>query len=124
VKKDKESVSLFPELAKWKSPEERIAEKDRQAVAYFQRIRDDRAAKWREARRLVRSLPPITRQGVMAYWQSDVWLPREAYYLMGLLHKITKRHESPWAWLRQRRQLYLIGRGRLPKEVAAKILQQ
>ena len=119
IAKDKEQVGLFPELVKFQTAEERIASAEKELAQWSQRQRDLKAACWRKARKKLNKLPPLTRAGLLKYWQDEsIWTPREPNYLLDEIHGILHRGENPWRRLRIRRQAILLGLGRLPKSVA------
>jgi DNA-directed RNA polymerase subunit F len=116
VAKELAQVALFPELAKYRTVDERLAASEDDVAAYFKKLRSFQATKWREARLELAKLPEISRKGVLRYWQSDSWMPRDSVTLLGLLREV-KKGKSAWRILRINRQLKLIGEARLPRSV-------
>lgn len=115
VAKDKEQIGLFPELARYQSAEERIANQDAGFAHYWQELRDGRARNWRQARAELLTLPPIRRAGLAAYWQR-ARCPGDPVYLLGMIRDARKPAGSFWARLARLRRLELVGAGRLPRE--------
>lgn len=122
VKREQESVALFPELARYQTVEDRIADIDSDEVKTVLKMRTHYAASWREARRKLAALPAISRAGVMRYWQDEqIHLPRDAAYLLGIIREVEMGKRSIWRDLRIRRQLQLMWQGKLPRSVAQAI---
>lgn len=94
IQRDLDSVALFPELARFKTPEERIERMDEAGRAYWQDMRNFRARKWREARRQIRELPEHLRQQVLAYWNktNGFHCPFDPHYLLDHIHQLTRKH--------------------------------
>lgn len=90
VEKDKESVALFPELARHQSADERLAEMAQETAAYFKQIRDHHAQVWRRCRRHLRSMPEPVRQAILSIWNAS-WMPGSSTYLASLI----RRHTLP-----------------------------
>jgi hypothetical protein len=87
VKRDHQSVALFPELVKYQSVEDRIKEMDSRAGAFHRRFRKNEADTWRQARAQLRQLNPIARHGLLLYWAQ--WGgPSCPTYLLGKLRQI------------------------------------
>lgn len=117
VQKQKDAVALFPEMARDQTAEARLDRIDAENRAYGQRLRDHTAATWRRARATLRALPSITRQGILAHWQSQAYFPREAHYLADYIWQVMHRHKNPWRDMRILRQFSLVREGRLPRTV-------
>ena len=123
VQRDKDAVPLFPEMVKHHTADERLRAMEVGAVEWHCEMRASRAATWREARRRLYALPPLTHAGVLRYWSSDSWIPRDPSYLADLIHGVTHRHECCWRMLRIRRQMKLVREGRLPRTVLQAIIR-
>ena len=118
VAKEKESMALFPELARYQSAEEKIAKQDDMVAGFAESFRADAARKWREARKALNTLEPITRAGLLRWWQSETnHMPREPYRLADCIHGIKQRGESYWRRLRINLQFRLIREGKLDRSV-------
>ena len=118
VAKDLESVALFPELAKYKSAEEKMDLQDQMVYGFAESFRAHAAAGWREARKNLKELPPISRAGLLRYWNDpNVWLPRDPAYLLEAIRSVKLGRESYWRRMRIKKQYQLIRDGRLPKSV-------
>lgn len=85
VRRDKDSVALFPDLARHNTAQERVEQIDADNAAMVQRWRDIEAQTWKRSRRLLRSLPELLRATITAKWQAG-WLPGSASYLADLIH--------------------------------------
>ncbi|HEY1171069.1 MAG TPA: hypothetical protein VGH19_06820 [Verrucomicrobiae bacterium] len=117
VAKEKDKYALFPELVTHTSAEERVDSLEKHCAQFNQDWRERWAVNWRRARAKVNELPPITRQGLLRYWNHpEIQIPRDPVFLLGAIHTITVYHQSPWHQLRIRRQLQLIGDKRLPRD--------
>lgn len=117
VQRDKDSVPLFPELVKHKTAEERVDANEVHRRDWQSEERNRRADAWRKARRMLRELPAITRQGLLRYWNGPASLPRDPSYLADAMWGINHRGENPWTAMREARQVKLAGEGRLSKEI-------
>ncbi len=113
VEKDKESWGLFPEYVKHTTAEERLAALAVHREEWLQDMRDHKAAKWREARRELRALPPLKQSGLRRYW-AQCRMPGDPVYLISLVHQ-AKKGVSYWGKLAYLRRMYLVGQGRLPR---------
>ena len=119
VKRDRDDVPLFPELARYSADDtDALAQRQHEMDTYShdlcQSLRDHLARNWREARRDLRALPAITRAGLVRYW--NVFRgPSAPVYLLGHLHEERIRFRGGWEKLRQQRQFVLAGQGRLPR---------
>ena len=120
VKNELEKVALFPELARWQDPVKKMDEQDQVALDFITRQREFAAAKWRQGRRDLKTLPPIVAQGIKAWWQSDCQFPRDPVFLTSAIHLAKKGH-SYWRRLRILKQFQLIRDGLLPKSVIQSI---
>jgi predicted DCC family thiol-disulfide oxidoreductase YuxK len=115
VRREADAVPLFPELARWKSPSERLDAMDTESAARIQHWRDFQARSWRRARAELKTLRPLQRAGVLAYWRARI-VPAQAGFLLGLIHETTRRHRCFWRSLGnlRRLRLYAMGRGPIP----------
>lgn len=102
VDRELAKVPLFPELARFRTVEEREQNLAREHAAYARQLRSFRAAKWREARAELATLPAVTAAGVRTLWQA-AWYPGDPCYLMGVIRKAKAGH-SAWTTLRQAAQ--------------------
>jgi hypothetical protein len=117
VQRDMDSVPLFPELVRFDSAEERLEAIEGDLREWNQSHRDIVAKAWRRARRELNTLQPITRTGILRYWNSGAWFPREPYYLLDQIWGVKHRGENPWRTMRILRQLKLMGQGKLPRNI-------
>ncbi len=83
IAKDKAEVPLFPELVKHTSPEQRIADKDADWTAHWQKMRDHHARTWRRSRVILRTHPQA--KEILAKWNSG-FCPASPEYLADLIH--------------------------------------
>jgi len=119
VEKERDSVALFPELMRDKTVEARLERIEDENEKYWQRLRNFEAQQWREGRAMLRRLNALTRTGVLRYWD-QAQMPHTACYFAGLVRDVAEKHKSGWQKLRELRQLWLVGQGRLPKETVFK----
>lgn len=116
VQRERDSVPLFPEMARYTSVKERQADMDQFSIDMIQGFRDHSAKNWREARRLLRALPAITREGIIRYW-NRAGLPADPVYLLDVINDERRRARGGWTRLRELRQFFLAGQGRLPRNL-------
>lgn len=114
VKREQGSVPLFPELAKYKTVDDRVKELDQNHLAFALKFRARHAEQWREARRRMKQLNPGTRHALALCWNQG-GQPKDPVYLLDLIHDYDVTGYSPWSWLRFHRQLKLTGAGRLAR---------
>lgn len=107
AQRERDAVPLFPELARYRTTEERMAVVNKEEDAWLASCRDFRAAQWRKARRLLAGMPETRRRGFLALWNRGIY-PAEPCYLLDVIHGL--RHESPWTKLRELHQLPAAGR--------------
>ena len=108
VRRDLDSVPLFPDLARDASPDARLARQTRGEAAEIARRRRWEADVWRGCRHVLRRLRPTLRAGLLRYWQApDTSLPRSASYLAGIITEARADRWNPWAALAERRRLAL-----------------
>jgi hypothetical protein len=98
VRREAESVPLFPELRRFVSVEERKRMVEDVAAEFRARLRNSTAMQWRKARAELRALPQGTREGVLRYW-TVCGCPAAPSYLLGLIRE-QKRGVSMWGKLR------------------------
>jgi hypothetical protein len=115
VQREQEKMALFPNMARYKSVEDRINEISRDDLKQTLFMRADAASKWREVRKAYFALPPRTREGMKRFW-SESPCPAEAYYFAGIIREHLQTGFSPWSWLRFTKQLKLIGAGKLDRK--------
>lgn len=106
VRRELDAVPLFPELARYRSIEERVAQMEAGREDFHRAMRAHRAAAWRRARAELARLPRTTRAGVLRYWARG-HLPPDPGYLLSLLHDLRARHWAPWRALRRLRHYTL-----------------
>lgn len=94
VQREKDSVALFPELAKYKTPEERLTLVEDDHQRWTKQMRDHAAKNWREARRRLRWMAPEDRRAVIAWWNND-FHPLDPVYL---LDHIRHYKAEPWTF--------------------------
>jgi hypothetical protein len=111
VQRDRDSVALFPDLARYESAEQCAAEKVERCKSWQQRMRDLTARKWREVRSAYRRLNPITADGLKRYWELG-HIPGTPYYLASLVDRCLKGH-SCWHDLVELKRLQLIRDGKM-----------
>lgn len=80
ARKELDSMPLFPELARFRSAEERFSQIDLANRAYWQRQRDLAARMWWKFRRRLLSLPAPDRGRFLSYWNGHTCLPGTAEY--------------------------------------------
>ena len=111
VARELETVPLFPELAKFKTVEERMALIDDNELGFRENMRAHRAGEWRKVRREMRQLNPLTKLGLLKLWSTSS-CPDDPVYLLAM---IRDSHVcSPWRQLRTRKMLCLIGQSKDP----------
>lgn len=110
------STFLFPEMAtvKFQTGGEYIAAVDAQRVQWLKDWRGQRAESWKRARARLRDLSPITKEGILRYWNRSI-LPGDPVFLLSLIHDVVNKHQSGWTMCRKIRQLELIRLGKLSK---------
>jgi hypothetical protein len=113
VNLDKDKNALTPELVKYGTPEERLEALAEGLVCMEREWRQRRANAWRECRKRLAALPPLTRRGVVCLWNKGIY-PLEPSYLACCIRE-AEQGQSPWAKLTRLRRLELIGAGRLPR---------
>lgn len=115
INKDKEQYALFPELVRFNTPAKRLQARDQFAADAVQARRDHRASNWIEARNILRSMSPLTRQGALRWWNQGTGCPGDPEYLLDFLRRVQSGRESGWSKLRRLRQITLVGSGVLPR---------
>ena len=115
----RDKVALLPDLvAQVPTPEQDMAKTLAGTAVAAAEWRNRRARSWREARRLLSLLPEHAREGVRRYW--DNWCtngnPADPEFLAGHAAAALKGR-CYWSALRFLRQLWLVGQGRLPREM-------
>lgn len=112
IEKDRERCGLFPEMMQFTTVDDRIDAIARGRRLWVADMRQRQADGWREARRRLRALPPITRDAIKRYW-AQATMPGDPVYLMGLIHDATAKGVCYWRRLAYLRRLKLMGQGRL-----------
>jgi hypothetical protein len=114
--REREAVALLPDLAAQVATlEEDLAGSKIGGVQADAAVRARWACDWRRARRLLAAVPEPTRRGLLRYW--NTWGgPSTSEYLLTFIHQAMVGGRSFWTDLRIRRQMYLIGQGRYPKD--------
>jgi hypothetical protein len=114
--RERAAVALLPDLvAKVATLEEDLAGTRGNGPRVDASWRDEWAAKWRQARRLLAAMPEHSRHGLLRYW--NTWGgPRSPEYILTFIHQAVVGGCSFWTMLRAHRQVYLIGQGRFPKD--------
>lgn len=107
VRRERGAVPLFPELARYSTTEDRIAEVNADHDTLVTRMRAFRAGQWRRARRLLAEMPATRRLGFLRLWNARIY-PADPTYLLSLIHAV--RHGSPWTKLRELHLLPAAGR--------------
>lgn len=115
IDKDKEQYALFPDLIRFNTPLERIKSMNKIAHDALQTRRNHRAANWIKARKIIRSLPTLQRDGALKYWNHGTQCPADPSTLLDFLRRVQSGRESGWSNLRRLRQLQLVGAGILPR---------
>jgi hypothetical protein len=114
----RDEVALLPDLvAKVPTLEQEIAFTEKAGPQAARNWRDRWAQTWRRARRDLEKLPPITRKGVLRYWNNwvDNDAPGSPEYFATFVDQAAKG-VSFWERLRELRQFKLIGQGKLAKD--------
>lgn len=117
VQREKDNYALFPQFVTHNTAEERLNALEIHNREWNQKRRDHDAQGWRRARRELRQLPPSIKAGLIRYWQSEAWLPREPAYLLSEIHSAKIGRTNHWRCLRILRQFRLLREGRLPATV-------
>ncbi len=102
VDRELAKVPLFPELARFRTVEEREEIQAREHATYARQLRTFRATKWHEARAELAALPAVTAAGVRTLWQA-AWYPGDPVYLLGVIRNAKAGH-SAWTTLREAAQ--------------------
>ncbi len=87
VRREAESMALFPELRRFSTPEERLGQVDAVRTAAIAADRALEARTWRNARARCRALPAHRRETVRREWERGD-LPRTAAYYADLVHQV------------------------------------
>lgn len=107
VERDREQCGLFPEMMVHKSAEERAQAVVTEAAIWWAEMRQRVAKDWRRARRELRDLSLIKRQGVASYWSTCVF-PGVPVYLLELIRE-TRNGRPIWKRLSVLRRFRLEG---------------
>lgn len=93
VRREMDSVPLFPELARFTTAEQRLDYLDDVGIDYWKRIRSEEAARWRRLRRRLLQLEPVDRDRFLDYWNNATMLPAEAGYALEALFRMFPRRD-------------------------------
>jgi len=114
VRRERESVALFPELSRETNADNRLASIAEGLQISAGEWRHERARAWRTARRSVCELPGTAGVAVLRYW-NEAWTgPRSPEYLATFALE-ARRGVCFWRRMADLRRLRLIGAGRLPR---------
>jgi len=91
VRRELDSVPLFPELARFSSAEERLDQQERMELDRLRRIRYEEAAGWWRLRRRLLQLAPVDRDRFLDYWNNSTMVPAEAGYANDVLFHMFPR---------------------------------
>lgn len=91
VRRELDSTPLFPELARFKTAEERLDQQDRNQVDQWTTIRRSEAAGWWRLRRRLLQLTPADRDRFLDYWNNATMLPAESANALGALFRMFPR---------------------------------
>lgn len=91
VRRELDSVPLFPELARFSSAEERLDQQERMELDRLRRIRHEEAAGWWRLRRRLLQLAPVERDRFLDYWNNSTMVPAEAGYANDVLFHMFPR---------------------------------
>jgi len=119
---DHEKNALTPDLIRDVSASERLVRLDKAHHAYWLNLRNFQAKTWRAGRTLLRQLAPLTKKGTLLAWSKSSY-PADASYFTEFVREIACGKRNPWTDMRRRRQLFLVGQGRLPKNLFFKEMQ-
>jgi hypothetical protein len=116
--READKVALFPELAPTMTPEARVEAFNAGFAQSSKEWRQHRAETWRRARRDLAALAPLTRLGLLRYWNQ--WSgPKSPEYFVTMVRQ-AGQGTSFWAKLTELRRLQLVGAGRLPRSLVFK----
>ena len=112
VERDRERCGLFPDMMKFKSAEQRVTAVLDDRVTWWRGMRDAQAKTWRRARREVRSMPELSRRGLMLYWQTCPG-PGTPSYLLDMVTQWRRGLKCYWHELAAARRIALVGAGKM-----------
>ena len=115
VKREQDSVALFPELSNYKTVEDRVSDMDQTERSFLIKSRARQAALWIDVRSRLRAMRPSLRHGVLVYWREASY-PVDPLYLLQIVIESARR--CPWRRLRQLRLYKKIGQ---TKDQAARV---
>jgi len=92
VKREAESVALFPELRRFTTPEERIEQADKAAAEYCARLDAARAEMEDKAIRRFLTLPDAIQEQVAERWMRKIY-PDDIYYFADLMFTAQREAE-------------------------------
>jgi hypothetical protein len=108
VQREKDRYSLFPELVKHQSPEDRLAAIAAKREAWWQEMRDRQAKLWRKARQALRELPLGPQTAIKRYWKI-CGCPGDPVYLLTIIREHKARKVCYWRVMAELRRLRLRG---------------
>ena len=91
VRRELDAVPLFPELARFRTAEERLDQQDQIQVDQWTTIRRSEAAGWHRLHHRLRQLPSADRDRFLDYWNNATMLPAEAGYANDVLFHMFPR---------------------------------
>jgi hypothetical protein len=80
----REAETLLPGFQRDKTAADRLARMDAATERWWQKIRDSKASNWREARKILRQMPPDERCAFVEHWNTCS-APKEPEYCMDML---------------------------------------
>ncbi len=83
-----EAVALFPDLQPTETPQQRCDRFDLEGITMVRRWRDAEAARWRRARRILRTLTTEQRAQVHARFSLNRFMPKTAVYLLEVIRAV------------------------------------
>ena len=93
IKRKVEAAGLFAHEVT-ETVDSRLTSNQQAKYNHEQERRDYTAKKWREARRRLNALPPISRAGALYYWNTGTY-PGTPEYLLSLITDIQRGKRSP-----------------------------
>jgi len=87
-KRQRDALPLLAALVAEQQPsiDQVMEDRERTWTRFEQSDRDQRARRWRSARRQLYSYDPATRRTLLDYWNGHRWLPADPSYLSDMLH--------------------------------------
>jgi hypothetical protein len=91
LQRQADEVALFPELQPTETAESRCRRFDEAMAETVRDWRATRAAKWRRARKLYRSLDDSLRAEVDARFFDNRFMPKDPVYLLDIIHGMMRK---------------------------------